>query len=89
MKRSRSQTANILSKAEFYRKKDNDNKRKHKMSKLYSSVTNFILNASSKDGEFAATSVSKSCASFFGQESAGLTDRELSVLYYKLWVSLT
>ena len=43
-----------------------------------------LLNASSTDGDRAAKEITSACRSFFNQETAGLADQQLSVLFREL-----
>ena len=70
---------NRLSKMEYDRKADKDNDKKYKMGKLHASVKEFILNAASTDGEFAAKEVPESCSAVFNQDSASMSEREILV----------
>ena len=50
----RIEETNKLARQEFDRKKEKDDKKKDRMSKLHSSFLNMLLNASSTDGDRAA-----------------------------------
>ena len=54
------------------------------MSKLHSSFLNMLLNASSTDRDRAAKEITSACRSFFNQETAGLADQQLLVLFIEL-----
>ena len=54
------------------------------MSKLHSYFLNMLLNASSTDGDRAAKDITATCRSSFNQESAGLSDQQLLVLFREL-----
>ena len=45
-----------------------------------------LLISSSKDGDRAATKVSPSCLSFFKQETVGLSDQQLMVLFIEMGI---
>jgi len=70
---------NKLSKLEYDRKAEKDNDKKDKLGKLHISVKDFILNAASEDGEFAAKDIPESCAAVFNQDSASMSEREILV----------
>ena len=71
---------NKLARQEFYRKKEKDDEKKDRMSKLHSSFLNMLLNPSSTDGDRAAKEITFACRSFFNQETVGLADQQFSVL---------
>ena len=65
-------------------RKKKDDEKKDRMSKLHSSFLNMLLNASSTDRDRAAKDITAACRSFFNQETAGLDDQQLSVLFREL-----
>ena len=75
---------NKLERQEFDRKKEKDDEKKDRMSKLHSSFLNMLLNASSKDGDRAAKEITDACRSLFTQETTGLADQQLLVLFREL-----
>ena len=54
------------------------------MPKLHSSFLNILLNASSIDGDRAAKDVTSACRYFFIQETAGLANQQLLLLFREL-----
>ena len=75
---------NKLARQEFYRKKEKDDEKKDRMSKLHYYFLNMLLNASSTDRDGAAKEITAACCYFSNQETAGLADQELLVLFRKL-----
>ena len=69
---------NVLSKMEYDRKISKEKDSKDKIGKLHSSVRHQFLMAASTDGEDKASELPKSCKNFFDQDSAALSDQELS-----------
>ena len=69
---------NVLSKMEYDRKISKEKDSKDKIGKLHSSVRHQFLMAASVDGEEKASELPKSCKDFFDQDSAALSDQELS-----------
>ena len=54
------------------------------MSKMHSSFLNMLLNASSKDGDRAAKDITSVCRSFFNQETAGLANQQMFLIFREL-----
>ena len=75
---------NNLARQEFDRKKEKDDENKDRMSKLHSSFLNMLLNASSIDGYRVTKKISSACRSFFDQETAGLANQQLSLIFREL-----
>ena len=80
----RIEETNKLARKEFDRKKEKDDKKKDRMLKLHSSFLNILLNASSTDGDRVAKEITSTCRYFFNQETAGMADQQLSVLFREL-----
>ena len=76
----RIEETNKLSRKEFDRKKEKDDEKKDRTLKLHSSFLNILLNSSSTDGDRAAKEITAACH-FFNQETLGLTNQQLSVLF--------
>ena len=76
--------SNVLSREEFGRKQEKDEEKKNRFSKIHSSFQNMLLIASSIDGDRTATTVSPSCLSFFKQETAGLANQQLLVIFREM-----
>ena len=73
--------SNFLAREEFDRKIEKDEEKKNKFSKLHASFKNMLLIASSTDGDRAVATLSPFCLSFFEQDTAGLADQYLLVLF--------
>ena len=69
---------------EFDRKKEEYDERKDRMSKLHSSFLNMLLNASSTDRDRAAKEITATCRSLFSQETSGMDDQQLLVIFREL-----
>ena len=54
------------------------------MSNMHYSFLNMLLNASSTDGDRAAKEINSACRSFFNQETAGMADQQLLVIFIEL-----
>ena len=73
-----------MAREEFGRKLEKDEEKKNRFSKLHCSFKNMLLMALSIDGDRAASEVCPSCMSFFKQETAGLADQQLLVLFREM-----
>ena len=80
----RIEETNNLASQEFDRKIEKDDEKKDRMLKLHSSFLNVFLNASSTDGDRAAKEITSACRYFFNQDTAGLADQQLLVLFREL-----
>ena len=69
--------SNRISKLEYDRKIEKEEKQKDCLKKLPSSVLHQYLMVSSVDGEQKAADLVDSCKSFFNQDSVALSDQEL------------
>ena len=73
--------SNELTREEIERKIEKDEEKKNKFGKLHASFKKMLMMAFSTDGDRAASSLTPSCTSFFEQETAGVADQHLQVLF--------
>ena len=76
--------SNVLAREEIERKIDKEEEKKNKFSKLHASFKNMLLMAFSTDGDRAASTLTPSCKYFFEQETVGVADQYLQVLFRDL-----
>ena len=74
------ETSNSLVREKLDRKKEKDEK-KNRLSKLYPSFKNMLLNFASKCGDRIAEGVPETCQAFFDQETIGLVDQHLRIQF--------
>lgn len=82
MQTEEARESNRLRQAEIDRQKSKDHEKKNRLeSKLHPSVLRLILNASSEDGDRAASSPTKNCLAFFNADSSALAEIELATQF--------
>ena len=65
LQNKRIEETNNLARQEFDRKKEKDDDKKYRMTKLHSSFINMLLNALSTDGDRATKEITSACRSSF------------------------
>jgi len=75
-----SKETNKISKLEYERKLDKDSKKSDGLGKLHFSVRHMLMNAASEDGDEMAMELPDSCKYFFEQDTAALSEQQLSFL---------